>query len=86
MRSTILALQHFLSDMKNKWSRNISSSQVPQFALDGIFNEISWVKTIKLMNEGGFDNLMGERILKKTLPLGESLPKISAYSKTPNTE
>ena len=48
---------------------------ISQFALDGIFNEILWAKTSKLMGEGEFDNLMGERILKKTLPLGESLPK-----------
>ena len=39
-----------------------------------------WAKTNKFMGEGEFDNLMGERILKKTLPVGESLPKISLWT------
>ena len=34
------------------------------------------MKTNKFMGEAEFDNLMGKRILKKTLPVGESLPKI----------
>ena len=50
------------------------------FTLVGIFNEILWAKTNKFMGEGEFDNLMGEKILKKILPVGESLPKISSWT------
>ena len=56
------------------------NSLSPKFALDGIFNKILRVKTNKFMGEGEFNNLMGERILKKTLLVGESLPKISSWA------
>ena len=35
-----------------------------QFALDGIFNEILWAKTNKLMGKGKFDNLVARESLK----------------------
>ena len=58
----------------------ISGAEVHLFLGARAENLYSWAKTNKFMGEGEFDNLMGERILKKTLPVGESLPKISLWT------